>query len=74
MIDIKVIRRTSENTQRGDLMVLNRATVIALCDEVEMLQDLLGKANALCRIRQERIKELEKDSKPDNPDDYVMQY
>lgn len=28
-------------------------------DEIERLKDLLGKANALCRIRAERIKELE---------------
>lgn len=30
----------------------------ALREEVERLRDLLGKANAMCRIRQERIKEL----------------
>ena len=72
MIDIKAIRAAAEAANKHDELSLDQLVeylnavpteaVLALCDEIERLKDLLGKANALCRIRADEIERLQLDA------------
>ena len=63
MIDIKAIRQRAERYASIQAKCPTRPhEIIALCDEIERLQDLLGKANALCRIRADEIERLQLDA------------
>ena len=79
MIDIKAIRAAAENCPSPWPMSLRPSTVLALCDEIENQAGLIKSLEAQVANQQKHLlrqdAELERlRAKPDNPDDYVMQY
>lgn len=48
----------SDRTHPDSGRITTSGDVLALHDEIARLNDLLGKANALCRIRSDRVAEL----------------